>query len=75
MSFSTLLHKKGISTINGEKQAEEENTKDMNILARLPKTKSTNERIEKKMVGTMRNNNRLFTKPTFMFRVLLIQVR
>jgi hypothetical protein len=47
MRFSTLLHKKGISTINGEKQAEEENTKDMNILARLPKTKSTNEHIEK----------------------------
>jgi hypothetical protein len=47
---------------------------DINILSRLPKNKSTNECIEK-MVGTMCNNNCFFTKPAFMFRELLIQVR
>ena len=38
MRFSTLLHKKrNINNKWRKKQEEEENTEDMNILARLPK--------------------------------------
>lgn len=66
VDLSMLLHKKRISTIYVEKkrQTEEANTKDINILARLPKTKSTKECIGKR-VGTMCDNNCFFTKPAF----------